>query len=294
MLFRSANYTVKPLLTYYGVASLSRSLILLLNRNSGEESLTRGHGLETNEWIENLTNNRNITHESFLNLKVVPCSGLYKELISISKNWMCMHVSSSGVDWRVKYNVSNDNTTIFLRDVLSRFPDLQKDYELLGKDLLYSNIIDIKYNTNDGFNIKVAKNNFENIRTFYENIGYDVVENEENYILKTNNDNIEDKFPMFIHSYVQKMAGLIPRLFITKPFNEKSYISQLSMTYLLSYYLGMLVRYFPTQWISLIQGEKGDMLYPTINRAQHLVEETFPELVIEMIHDILENSNDLR
>ena len=55
----------------------------------------------------------------------------------------------------------------------------------------------------------------------------------------------------------------------------------------------MLVRYFPTQWMSIIQGDKGDMLWPTINRCQHLVENTFPELVIEMINDILDNGLEL-
>src|SRR4051812_19023118 len=42
-----SNFSVKPLLTFYGVASLSRALTLLLRREGGEESLTKGHGLET-------------------------------------------------------------------------------------------------------------------------------------------------------------------------------------------------------------------------------------------------------
>jgi hypothetical protein len=52
----------------------------------------------------------------------------------------------------------------------------------------------------------------------------------------------------------------------------------------------MLVRYYPTHWISLLQGEKGDALWPTINRAQQFVESSFPELVVEMIYDILKES----
>ena len=51
--FRNAsnsNYSVRPLLTFYGVACLSRSLLLLLKKNGGEESLSGSHGLEAVDW----------------------------------------------------------------------------------------------------------------------------------------------------------------------------------------------------------------------------------------------------
>ena len=54
----------------------------------------------------------------------------------------------------------------------------------------------------------------------------------------------------------------------------------------------MLARYYPTHWISLSHGEKGDALWPTINRAQQMVEKSFPELIIEMIYDLLKESLD--
>ena len=43
----NANYSVRPLLTFYGVACLSRALLLLLKVDGGEEGLTASHGLET-------------------------------------------------------------------------------------------------------------------------------------------------------------------------------------------------------------------------------------------------------
>jgi hypothetical protein len=63
--------------------------------------------------------------------------------------------------------------------------------------------------------------------------------------------------------------------------------SQLCMTYMVAFVLGMLARYFPTHWVSLSQGDKGGSLWPTLNQAHRLVEESFPELVAEMIEDIL-------
>ena len=43
---KEAGLLVCPLLQYYGVLSLSRALILLLNRSFRETSLPQAHGLE--------------------------------------------------------------------------------------------------------------------------------------------------------------------------------------------------------------------------------------------------------
>ena len=59
---------------------------------------------------------------------------------------------------------------------------------------------------------------------------------------------------------------------------------------MVSYVLGMLVRYYPTHWMSLTKGDKGDEWWPTINRAQQFVEQSFPELVIELISDVIKEA----
>jgi YaaC-like Protein len=95
---------------------------------------------------------------------------------------------------------------------------------------------------------------------------------------------------MFIHTYVHKLFGSIPSLHLTEPFAKGARYSQLCVTYMVAYVLGMLVRYYPTHWMSLIQGDKGDTMWPTINRAQQFVEASYPELVTEMITDILKEA----
>jgi hypothetical protein len=57
-----------------------------------------------------------------------------------------------------------------------------------------------------------------------------------------------------------------------------------------SYILGMLARYFPTHWMSLLSGEKGDALWPAINAAQRYIDSAFPEMVVEFIHDTLDQA----
>jgi YaaC-like Protein len=90
-----------------------------------------------------------------------------------------------------------------------------------------------------------------------------------------------------MHAYVHKMFGTIPNLFLVAPMPSGNRYSQLCITYMIGFVLGMLARYFPTHWVSLAQGNKGDALWPTLNRAHRVVEESFPELVTEMIEDIL-------
>jgi hypothetical protein len=51
----AADNSVKPLLTFYGVASLARALTLILKRDGGEEGLTKGHRLETIDWSNQLS-----------------------------------------------------------------------------------------------------------------------------------------------------------------------------------------------------------------------------------------------
>ena len=90
---------------------------------------------------------------------------------------------------------------------------------------------------------------------------------------------------------MDKSFGLFPVLFLAEPFPNRARYSQLSIMYMVSYILGMLVRYYPTHWISLVQGEKGDSMWPTINRAQQFVEQFYPELVSTMIDDVIKNQN---
>ena len=98
---------------------------------------------------------------------------------------------------------------------------------------------------------------------------------------------------MFMHGYIHKMFGEIPYLHAVEPFADGVRYSQLCITYLVSYVLGMLVRYYPTHWVSLIGGGKGDSMWPTINRAQQMVEQSYPELVAEMVKDAMDHGHPL-
>lgn len=94
---------------------------------------------------------------------------------------------------------------------------------------------------------------------------------------------------MFVHAYVQKVFGAIPNLGVAVPLPGGVRLSQLGMAYVMSYAMGMLVRYYPTHWVALINGGKGDLLWPTVNRAQQYIEVAYPELVAEFVTIAMEN-----
>jgi len=285
-----ANHSVRPLLTFYGVASLSRSLLLLFKRKGGEEGLTGGHGLKTESWSQHLSGDINVALKKLMELEITTCSGLFYDFIKGTKNRMSFHVNSSGVDWHLCYDIPDQGKTISFGDLLSRIPDLEKDYVNVSDNVRYSPVSGMSFSQKDGFKATVLLEKFKSFQSTYVDAGYKCDTQDKWCILSCGADTFSTATPQFIHSYVNKAFGSIPRLHIAELFDCKSSYSQLCITYITSFFLGMLVRYFPTHWISLVQGGVSDALWPTINRAQEYIEESYPELVIEMIHDAVKET----
>jgi lauroyl/myristoyl acyltransferase len=55
--------------------------------------------------------------------------------------------------------------------------------------------------------------------------------------------------------------------------------SSLSLWFLTAYFLGMLSRYFPSKWLSLMGRTSGDSAWPLMKAASRKLEEIFPGLV---------------
>lgn len=293
--FRNASasdYTVRPLLSFYGVASLSRALILMLKAEGGEEGLASGHGIETVDWRKEMSG---VTTQGLTNLgelRVRKCMGLFSDLVKYTNNRVSIHIRSGRIGWHLCYDLPENNEPITVADLFSRIPDLRGDYLKVSEVAKYASVQNVDYSREEGFSAEVHAKMYSNIEGVYESFGYEVSKRNDVYVLTCDTDTIENNLPMFIHTYLFKMMDSIPWLYITEPFPGGARYSQLCVTYLVSYILGMLVRYYPTHWISLVQGSKGDSMWPTINLAQQLVEDSYPELVAELIEDI-NNRQDL-
>ncbi|MBI3418292.1 MAG: hypothetical protein HY043_23630 [Verrucomicrobia bacterium] len=290
--FRGAfqsQYSVRPLLTFYGVACLSRAVLLLLRRSGGEETLTGSHGLETANWGQVMSGETANSLRCLLELRVRTTAGLFHDFVTQTENRTSIHVRSSKVDWRICYDVPEKGDEVSLGDLLARIPDLHADYSSPTRVPLYAAVNEMTYSEDAGFNAKVRSEQFTPLKPFYEQQGFTVTPTAGCVELSADSKTFQKRTPLFVHSYVHKTFGSIPTLHMAQPFPSDSCYSQLSITYMVSYILGMLVRYYPTHWMALIQGDKGDTCWPTINRAQHFVEQSFPEVAIELVHDILNN-----
>lgn len=284
----SSDNSVKPLLTFYGVASLSRATLLLLKKGSGEASMTRGHGLTTMGWAETLSGDIHSGLQALHSLRIKTSAGLFTEFVRETSNRMCMHVNSSNVDWSIDYDIPPVGEEFTLGELLTRIPDLLDEHKRAAAPVGYASINAMTYSEKDGFFARISASQFNDFKNVYEANGFSAIFNGDWCELRADNELFSRHTPQYMHAYVNKMFGSIPSLYIAKPFDDRARYSQLAVTYLLSYYLGMLARYFPTHWVSLFSADKGDGLWPEINSAQQYVDTSFPELIVELIHYTLD------
>ena len=150
----SAN-AVRPLLTFYGVASLARSTLLLLKPRNGEESITKGHGLETVDWSRTLSGDLSTALKAMGELKIRSCSGLFNDFLTQTNNRICMHIRSAAVDWRLTYQLPSLGEELTLAALLSTIPDLEKVVPESGHNPSYASVNELTYSHAEGFVAKV-------------------------------------------------------------------------------------------------------------------------------------------
>jgi YaaC-like Protein len=291
--FRNANqsdYSVRSLLSFYGVACLSRAISLLFLKHGGEETLTQGHGLRTIDWSHQLLGNDSNHLSEIMNLKIEISSGLFFDFLKATNNEITIHINSSGVDWSFSYNMPSLGCQITLGEVLSRLSDLKKNLDHIPIDYNFANISGFEFHTSSGFKAVLIKPE-KHLVNAYSDLGYELIPEGDNYSISCKREIFDISAPQFIHSYLYKSFNAIPVLNIATPFKGVEGYSQICLSYVLAYFLGMLTRYYPKQWISLIQGDKGDAIWPAINQAQQLIESSFPELTIELIDKVIKNNN---
>lgn len=283
----NASYSVRPLLTYYGVYALSRALVLLFKVQGGENTLKEGHGLGTDGWSNILVGGDACTHLAEIGkLRVKASKGLFYDLLCETGNRITIHINSAGIDWGIGYDVPEPGFQFTLDDVLARIPDLQPDLKELGIAENYIRVNELTYSEANGFSCDVYGNN-EEVLSMYKRNGFKCMSKGNGFKITYTSEQINNYVPQFLHKYVQKDFGTIPSLYLVAPFEENMRLSEIAVVFLMSYYLGMLVRYYPTHWISLIQGDNGDGYWPVLNRAQNYVMQVFPELCMELIQERL-------
>src|SRR5690606_30864366 len=89
--------------------------------------------------------------------------------------------------------------------------------------------------------------------------------------------------PQFSQRFFDNFNTGIGEIVLTKPISKDLYINTLSQFYLLSYFMGMLARYFPSIWMSISRAEKGDAIYPLFIKAMEHIENYYPLTVLDFL-----------
>ncbi|MCV3209517.1 hypothetical protein OHD62_16880 [Mesorhizobium sp. YC-39] len=197
-----ASHAVRPLLTFYGVASLGRALALLCRKNGGEEGLAKGHGLEIVAWSDQLSGELGQALAGIGNLRARTCRGLLADLVQDTNNRIAMHINSEAVDWRLDYDVPELGHEITLSDILDRLPDIRSQYAHVRRPVLFTYLNEMTYSEAAGASLKVNNQGILQFRTEFTDAGYTVADDGKTATLTCDATCFSRNTPQFLHTYV--------------------------------------------------------------------------------------------
>jgi len=275
-----ADISVKPLLQYYGVSALTRGLILALSPKMSEAGMKPSHGLDTLNWPETLSKKK------FEDLTVKIGKGTFYEMLTATSNKTYFKHNSSGVTWKINFDVPTIGTEIRFADLIQTISDFSEEYEIWTEQkLCFLQLATFKSDSDlKEYEYTVTKPNtysgqIEKIFPKKDFGNYIIKENGNKIIIKTS-----DEFtPQFSQRFLDPFNMGIGEIVLTKNISKNLELNTLGQFYSLSFFLGMLSRYFPSIWISLDRTEKGDAVYPLFIRAIEIIENHFPQTVLEFL-----------
>tara|TARA_R110000868_G_C10837337_1_gene759789 strand:+ start:140 stop:1156 length:1017 start_codon:yes stop_codon:yes gene_type:complete len=282
---KKSAISVKPLLQYYGVSALSRGLILAISPKTSEASMKPSHGLDAHNWRESLSNKK------FEDLTITIRSGTFYELLKATSNKSYFKNNSSGISWKIEFEIPKEGSKISFIDLIQTISDISEEYEsCFEKKLNYVQLEMFKpTNTSNEYEYLVRKNsNNENA------ISKIFPQKDFENLIKINNNQIiaTDKIiPQFSQRFYDNFNAGIGEIVLTKAIDKNILLNTLSQFYALSFFLGMLSRYYPSDWISISRTEKGDAIYPLFIKAIDLIEKYFPLTVLEFLQGPYEFEN---
>lgn len=280
-----ADMSVKPLLLYYGVLSLSRGVILLRDPTKKEESLQQSHGLKAVDWKRALKDGVS----EVLSIAVEACDGTFRELAECCENKhqeTCFRQPGNNiivVDHDLgPITFSQDGSPLTLDNLLSRLMSTAHDYpSITGRPSMWFPARVTIQGSETHFAFLAWGD--DSLSSLSENRTCEVGWTPHplvpsgrtpvvpTLIFKHKPDNLhQNAFPVFHH----KKDAVFMDVILDFPNGDK--LSGFYKLYLVSYILGMLCRYFPSKWMSVLRGGPGDFAQPLLVKAVEAIEDDFP------------------
>jgi len=300
---RGAPHLTRPLLLYYGVLSLARSVIMASDVKGRETGLAEGHGLNASHWKETLRT----TGKTIFELEAEVTRGTFAELAQATKNRERGYSLYHGQYLEPMENLGTENLRaddrsqmLSLSSLIARLPDLteayrstfgcparayptivysygemQKDYFILNPsgDLPQREVLQERFGWPPSLHLQEQDHHhsFGKIPGIEFRIGENTSSPAElgaNYPVK----NDRYGFP-----------------YLVEPFENGYQLSTLSIMFGISYFAGMLVRYFPSRWAALSSHKDRDKEHSLLMRALDIIEERFPQLILDELYSNTSN-----
>lgn len=308
---KNADDLVRPLLLYYGVTALARSLVLFLNPTMRETSMKPAHGLRQIDWAQTLTEpaaDIATRVRRLPNIKIGFCGGTFEEFADATANVerSFVHVGPfPSKMWLTRERPLElpPAAELTLQDILSRLPELADRYERAFESVANCFMaivfaIDLEPNNmGNGFQVDFSIYEKQHAglptpdvirRAFGLGDDIEIRERETSNWIDLRNQSFRITYPS-----KEAFRDQLPHIsldpgghtFLVPPTDGGFAFSKMLLLFMASYMFGMLARYFPSYWLALLNRSEGDFMRPVVQEAIVVIEEEFPKHVLNELEN---------
>lgn len=278
---KDANVTVKPLLQYYGVASLSRAVCMFTSTKLSEDNMTPSHGLGTYNWKQS---GSVLNGNGLKGLTLQVSNGLFTDFCNSTEQKTLLRANSSKANMHATYDTPKIDTCLNFGDLLGLLPELWSNvnkwsrqpkaiYRL--KELVHLEDSTLRIMVYPSISDEQAIDLFKVKPISNVHIAND---NEETSTLILPGD----VGMQFCQDYNNSWG--IGDVCIVTPIIGGAYLGSGAILYAISYTLSMLARYHLTDWMSIWNGGKGDAARPTLQIFMDMLERSYSQVCVELMN----------
>lgn len=287
----SSSTSVRPLLLYYGVLSMARGVILLRDTSKKEESLKPSHEIEAVDWGATLAGGL----DKILDVRIRATNGTFGELVravgSMQSTGWRNRVGGPGYYYATYTQPAfvNGSDCITLDDLIARDHRFLALYPRMTGRQPRVHLGEIIADPARGIDVSIFAG-FSAEAEVQMRFGQPAART-------ITLQKMAERIPILATHFLvpgTDLNSLKPDLpltqfvgqdgmFIAEDFPNGDRLSELLRTFLLSYILGMIVRYYPSRWIALLHNEMGDVAQPCLKSAARAIAADFPRLTVEAL-----------
>ncbi len=276
--YSKADISVRPLLLYYGMVSLSRGLILCLEPRTRENNIKPAHGLSLINVSETLKTKK------YEDLELKTSNGTFKELIKATGNKSYFRCSSSGINALITYDVPKEDFYFKLLDIAYNLPDLKLFVESWLGEKIPTSLINKWLKRENGKCISHLHGNHN--KEFCEKIfnkevfGELTIHNTDSETIVEHSDKV---LPQTAQMWISTF-GMMGDPFITPALKSKVFLNNISFMFAASYVFGMISRYYPSIWNDINKGIANDSIFPFVINLMSFLETKYPQIILDYLH----------